>query len=124
MGQPVWVASTLTKTIFSTLNRIVEPTLATGLGNPLPFGVGAVVVETTGRVSGKPRRVPVLTARAGNHLLISTVRPSSNWFANIEAEPTTKVQLGGRFRSAAATVRRGPLNTVWLELDDEEQRSD
>ena len=103
--------------LFNRLNSLVEPTLSTGLGNPLPFGVGAVVVETTGRRSGKQRRVPLLSARFGGQLLVSTVRSNSQWLKNLEAKPSVRVQLYGTDRDAAAAVKRGPLNLALLSLD-------
>ena len=108
--------TTATREAFRALNRIVRPVLEAGIGNPLPIGVGAVVVETTGRTSGKPRRVPVLSARFGDQIVVSTARSDSHWFANLEADPSARVQLHGQSRAAAAHVRRGPLNIAVLSM--------
>ena len=110
------VPSALTRTAFSTLNRVIRPVLGTGIGNPLPVGAGAVVVETTGRRSGLPRQVPLLALRLHDRLLVSTVRSDSQWFANLEADDAARVQLGGRFRDASAQLRRGPLNVAVLDV--------
>lgn len=107
-----------TRRAFSTLNAVVRPAVQGGLGNPFAIGVGAVVLETTGRVSGLPRLVPVLSTRAGDTLTVSTVRADSQWIRNAEADSNVAVWLGGRRREAIATVRRGPLNTVQLDLVD------
>jgi len=107
-----------TRRAFSTLNAVVRPAVQAGLGNPFPIGAGAVVLETTGRRSGLPRLVPVLSTRAGDTLNVSTVRADSQWIRNAEADSNVAVWLGGQRRSAVATVRRGPLNTVRLELVD------
>ena len=101
---------------FSTLNSVVRPAVKSGIGNPLPIGAGAVVLETTGRKSGLPREVPVLATRAGNTLNVSTVRANSQWLRNIEADDQVAVWLGGHRRGGTAAVSRGPLNTVRIEL--------
>ena len=104
----------LTRSAFATLNKAVAPALASGLANPLPIGVGAVVLETTGAHTGLPRRVPLMAARLGNRVAVSTVRPNSHWFANLEAHPVARVQLHGRHRAATARLSRGPLNVAVL----------
>jgi deazaflavin-dependent oxidoreductase (nitroreductase family) len=109
------IPPTITRQAFRALNSVVRPALAAGIGNPLPIGVGAVVVETTGRVSGKPRQVPLVSMRLGDRLFVSTVRGDSQWFANLEADPKARVQLHGSFREANASVTRGPLNVAVID---------
>lgn len=108
----------ITRRGFSTLNALVRPAVRAGVGNPLPIGAGAVVLETTGRRTGLPRPVPVLSTRFGDTLTVSTVRSDSQWIRNAEADPNVVVWLGGRRRPAVANVKRGPLNTVRLDLAD------
>jgi hypothetical protein len=78
----------ITRRGFATLNSVVRPAVKAGIGNPLPIGAGAVVLETTGRRSGLPRQVPVLATRR-RHAHVSTVRSDSQWLRNIEADPTS-----------------------------------
>lgn len=108
--------SELTRRGFATLNAVVRPAVRAGAGNPLPIGAGPIVLETTGRRSGLPRQVPVLATRVGDTLNVSTVRADSQWLRNIEADDQVGVWLGGQRRDATASVDRGPLNTVRIEL--------
>jgi deazaflavin-dependent oxidoreductase (nitroreductase family) len=113
------LTDSITKRGFSALNGVVRPAVRAGVGNPFPIGAGAVVLETTGRRSGLPRPVPVLSTRLGNTLTVSTVRSNSQWIRNAEADPNVAVWLGGKRRDAVATVTRGRLNTIRLDLVDQ-----
>jgi hypothetical protein len=93
---------------------MVRPLVKAGLGSPLPLGLGAVVMEATGRTSGELREMPLLGLRLGDKVVVSTVREKSQWLKNVEANDETAVWYCGRRHETTATVRRGPLNVVTL----------
>lgn len=99
---------------FAALNAVARPWIQAGFGSPLPIGLGVVVVETTGRKSGLVRKVPLVAARFGETIRVSTVRPDSQWLANLESSPNSAVWMFGRRRAMVATVARGALSTVTL----------
>ena len=103
-----------TQQLFRSLNRVVKPLVKAGLGSPLPIGLGAVVMEATGRISGETREVPLLGLRLGDRVVVSTVRSSSQWLKNVEADEDTAVWYCGQRHDTTAAVRRGPLNVVTL----------
>lgn len=109
----------ITKVFFQNLNRFVKPAVKAGLGSPLPVGLGAVVLESTGRKSGITREVPVLGLRIGDKVMVSTVRDTSQWIKNLEADDQAGVWFCGKRHDATATVQRGPLNVVTLDVTDD-----
>ena len=111
-------ASDVTQALFRKMNRFVKPLVKAGLGSPLPIGLGAVVLESTGRVSGEPREVPLVGLRVGDRVVVSTVRDSSQWIKNLEADDAAAVWYCGRRHDAMASVKRGPLNLVTLDVDE------
>jgi deazaflavin-dependent oxidoreductase (nitroreductase family) len=63
-----------------------------------------VELETTGRKSGAPRRVPLAaTTDAKGVWVISQHGHRSGWAHNIEAEPGVRVRVNNQWRSATAT---------------------
>ena len=105
-------------TLFRSLNSLVRPIVESGLTTPLPIGTGIVMVETTGRTSGKPRRVPLVAMRFGNRVFVSTVRADSQWMRNLAATPSAKVRLFGHDRDATSTLGHvGEFRFAALRLD-------
>lgn len=96
---------TLPASLFRALNRVVEPAVRAGFGNTIA-GPGVFVVETVGRRSGLPRRVPLLGIRVGDRLLVGTVRRTSHWARNLEQAGTADVFVNGHRRHAVAGVSR------------------
>ena len=75
------------------------------------------MVQTKGRKSGLARRVPLLSARIGNTVIVSTVRPGSQWMANLQATPAATVTLFGSERDADTEFTPiGPLRVAALRL--------
>ena len=101
---------------FRALNSVVGPAVQRGVGNSA-VGLGLFLVESLGRKSGKVRTVPLLGERYGSKLVVTTVRPHSQWVRNLEAEPSAHVWVGGKRRSATATVRHfGNVAVATLRL--------
>ncbi|HLF84340.1 MAG TPA: nitroreductase/quinone reductase family protein [Blastocatellia bacterium] len=87
---------------FRGLNQFVEPLVRAGVGAPLLFPAGAIVIETRGRKSGRRTKVPLMAALVGDLVVVSTVRRRSNWLRNLAAHPEVYYWLRGREREATA----------------------
>jgi deazaflavin-dependent oxidoreductase (nitroreductase family) len=82
------------------LNPVVRTAARAGI--PLP---GLVLLETTGRKSGQPRRVPVGKAIEGETLwIVSEHGRRSSYVRNIEANPRVRVRIGREWRPGKAQV--------------------
>jgi deazaflavin-dependent oxidoreductase (nitroreductase family) len=90
---------------FRMLNRVVEPMVRAGLGSPRIAPSGFIVLETTGRKTGRPRRTPLAATRFGPYVVVATFRGNrSQWVRNLVAEPRIRYWLGGHARDARAFV--------------------
>ena len=73
-----------------------------------------MILETTGRRSGEPRRVPVGKALDGDTLwIVAEHGRRAGYVRNIEANPRVRVRAGRRWRTGTAHV---------LEDDDWRER--
>jgi deazaflavin-dependent oxidoreductase (nitroreductase family) len=81
-------------------NRLVLAAARAGLPTP-----SVVILETIGRRSGEPRRVPVTRLLEGDTLWIVTEHGrKAAYVRNIEADPRVRVRAGRRWRSGTATL--------------------
>ncbi len=75
---------------------------ATNAGIPLP---SVVILETTGRKSGQPRRTPVGKAIEGDTLwIVAEHGRKAGYVRNIEANPRVRVRIGRTWRTGVAHV--------------------
>jgi deazaflavin-dependent oxidoreductase (nitroreductase family) len=81
------------------LNPFVKAAARAGL--PLP---GLVILETTGRKSGEPRRTPVGKALEGDTLWVLAEHRRGGYVRNIEANPRVRVRIGSSWREGTARV--------------------
>ena len=82
------------------LNPVVRA--AVRLGLPLPL---VVILETRGRKSGQPRRIPVGKTLEGDTLwIVAEHGRKAAYVKNIEADPHVRVRVGRKWRSGIAHV--------------------
>jgi deazaflavin-dependent oxidoreductase (nitroreductase family) len=80
------------------LNPLVRAAANAGLSLP-----GIVILETTGRRSGQPRRVPVGKALEGDTLwVVAEHGRRAAYVRNIEAQPRVRVRIGRDWRTGTA----------------------
>jgi deazaflavin-dependent oxidoreductase (nitroreductase family) len=80
------------------LNPLMRRALEAGL---VPRGWA--LLETTGRTSGQPRRVPVGDGRRGAHFwIVAEHGRQSNYVRNIEHDPRVRVKVGRRWHEGTA----------------------
>jgi deazaflavin-dependent oxidoreductase (nitroreductase family) len=82
------------------MNPVVRAAARAGV--PLP---GYVLLETTGRRSGRPRQVPVGKALEGDTLwIVAEHGLHSSYVRNIKANPRVRARIGRRWRTGTAQV--------------------
>jgi deazaflavin-dependent oxidoreductase (nitroreductase family) len=82
--------------------KLMNPVLkaAANAGIPLP---SVVILETTGRKSGRPRRNPVNKALDGDTLwIVAEHGRRANYVRNLTANPRVRVKVGRRWRTGTA----------------------
>jgi len=89
---------------YRSLNSVIEPLVRAGLGAPAFWPTGAIVLEVTGRNTGRRINVPLLATRVGEFFLVSTHRRRSEWVKNLAANSEVRYWLGGREYDATAFV--------------------
>jgi hypothetical protein len=105
--------------VFSTLNRLVEPAVQAGFGSLWILPVGLIVLETTGRKTGLPQRVPLLAAMIAGHVVVSTVRvQQSQWLRNTLEDPEVRYWVRGQELHGRAIVVMSGRDTT-EPLDDD-----
>lgn len=78
------------------LNQALEPMVKLGVGAPLNFSPGLVVLEVPGRVSGKVRTIPLMAYAAYPYVAVGTVRENSQWIKNLHAADHPKLWVWGQ----------------------------
>jgi deazaflavin-dependent oxidoreductase (nitroreductase family) len=82
--------------------HVANPVVRTALNSGWPVP-GYALLETTGRKSGEPRRVPVGDGLDGDTFwVVSEHGRRSAYVRNIEAHPRVRVRVRGRWRAGTA----------------------
>ena len=84
--------------------KLVNPIVraAARAGIPLPL---VVILETRGRKSGQPRRIPVGKAITGDTLwVVAEHGRKAAYVKNLEADPNVRVRVGRKWRSGVAHI--------------------
>ncbi len=97
---------------FKRLNKVVEPLVRNGVGSPGLVPIGAIVLETTGRKSGRIYKTPLLASRLTNLILVSTVRRNSQWIKNLAETPETTIWLQGKAQPVTAYLAASGLSST------------
>jgi deazaflavin-dependent oxidoreductase (nitroreductase family) len=110
--------------IFRSINAMLEPAIRAGVGSPLLWPQGLIVIESTGRRSGTLRRTPVAATIVSGFVVTGTfLGGRSDWIRNLRAEPEVRYWLRGAAHDATALLDpiiadadRVPLPVQWAAL--------
>ena len=99
-------------------------------------GVRTLVLATTGRRSGTPRRTCLIYATSGSEYVVVASKGGAEedpaWFKNLEADPSVGVQVGTRrFTARAHAASPAERAALWAQMvnifplyDDYAQKTD
>ena len=97
----------LQRQAFRALNAVVRPSIRRGFGTPCLTPWGLVVLEHTGRRTGRKYESPLLALRLGRRVVVTTYRKDrSQWVRNLEDQPKAHLWLNGKRRPYRALVLR------------------
>lgn len=86
------------RAVLASQKHVVNPIVRRVAGTRLARGW--VVLETTGRTSGEPRRTPVGNGLVGDTLwVVAEHGRRAGYVRNIEANPRVRVRVNGRWRT-------------------------
>lgn len=103
-SEAAWT-ETLQRQAFRALNAIVGPSVQRGVGSPCLAPWGLVVLEHTGRQTGRQYKSPLMAIRVGRQVVVTTYRSGqSNWIRNLEDQPSTHLWMNGKRRPVRARV--------------------
>lgn len=92
----------MTANVRDRVTKFVQRRLVNPLAIRLP---SQTLLETTGRKSGQPRRTPLDGSRVGDQFwFVSEFGENSQYVKNIEANPTVRVRLRGRWHNGTARL--------------------
>jgi deazaflavin-dependent oxidoreductase (nitroreductase family) len=82
------------------ITNAFQKNVANPLMRAMPF---QTLLETTGRKSGEPRRTPLGGRRVGNQFwFVSEFGDRSQYVKNIQADPSVRVRLKGKWHRGVA----------------------
>ncbi|MEO3750084.1 nitroreductase family deazaflavin-dependent oxidoreductase [Streptomyces sp. B6B3] len=84
-------------------------------------GVHMLVLATTGRRTGIPRRTCLIYGTAGEDLVVVASKGGADehpaWFTNLRADPSVGVQVGGRrFTARARVASPAERELLWPQM--------
>ncbi|MCG3170402.1 MAG: Deazaflavin-dependent nitroreductase [Pseudomonadales bacterium] len=86
------------------------------------LGGQVAILTTTGRKSGKRRKVPLLYIEDGERVVMAASKGGMSvapvWFRNIESNPRVRIQIGNRARDMQARIAsEAEERTYWPRLE-------
>jgi deazaflavin-dependent oxidoreductase (nitroreductase family) len=84
-------------------------------------GLYTLVLATTGRTTGEPRRTVLIYGTSGDDFVVVASKGGDAadpaWFKNLEAEPTVGVQVGTRrFTARARVASPAERPALWAQM--------